>query len=91
MPSTAFADRREILGAWFVAGLALAALGMVPVMAARDSVPSMRGDAGALRSSAGGGTAAEALPLRYDAGDFADWLATRGAEPAARGPADADS
>ena len=82
-------ERGEMLGAWLVAALALAVLGMVPEMAAREAATPARAQAATPPRTATAG-APDALPLRYDAADFADWLATRSAAPAS-GPADADS
>ena len=83
--------RSEILGAWLVAGLALTALGIAPLLGVRESTPGVAAEIASPRSNpatrAGGGQ----LPLVYDAEDFGEWLARRGGEPVASGPTDADS
>jgi hypothetical protein len=82
-------DRRELLGAWLVAGLALAAAGAAPLFALRDADP---GPGFALRRPAIAAPAhAGAMPLGYDAVDFGEWLSRRGGGAAFAGLTDADS
>ena len=84
-------DRRDILGAWLVAAFALAAIGVISPLAARQAAPGLALDAGQLRPAARALSVSDAMPLLYDAEDFAEWLARhRGTETAA-GPTDADS
>ena len=84
-------DRRDILGAWLVAAFALAAIGVVSPLAARDAAPAASVDAGQLRTSARALSVSDAMPLPYDAEDFAEWLARRRGSEIATGPTDPDS
>ena len=89
MQATTF-DRRDILGAWLVAAFALATIGIISPLAARQAEP-LAVDAGQLRPPARPLSVSDAMPLDYDAEDFAEWLARHRGSGIAAGPTDADS
>jgi hypothetical protein len=83
-------DRTELLGAWLVAGLALAVIGIVPLVGARQAETGYA-DVAPARSSALTRSTSGELPFEYDAEDFGDWLSRRRGGPPPSGPTDADS
>ena len=89
MQATTF-DRRDILGAWLVVGFALATIGIISPLAARQADPGLAVGGGQLRPAARALSVSDAMPLPYDAEDFAEWLARHRGTEIAAGPTDAD-
>lgn len=82
---------QEALGAWLVAALALTALGIVPLVSAREPATGFAIDVVPSRPASLAPAGGRELPFEYDAQDFGDWLSRRGGTPVAQGATDADS